>query len=116
LNKLFDAAEDPSLLFLSDSERMKALYKMIGAKAAEWQKPVNCMDRGCSKPSIAKSHRIQRSEPICQLLEDGHVVTPGFLDGELKIKRIGASEASTFPGFCIEHEAIFRPFETTPTI
>jgi hypothetical protein len=61
---------------------------MIGlAKAAEWQKPVNCMYRGCSKPSIAKSHAIQRSGPIGQLLEDGHVVTPRFLDGELKIKR-----------------------------
>ncbi|MDL2403035.1 hypothetical protein [Rhizobium mayense] len=116
LNKLFDAAENPSQLFLSDGERMKALYKMIGAKAAGWQKPVSCMYRGCSKPSIAKSHTIQRSGPISQLLEDGHVVTPRFLDGELKIKSIGASDASTFPGFCSEHEAIFRPFETTSTI
>ena len=115
-DRLFEMAEDPSLLFNDNSERSQALFKMIKSKADGWRKPGRCMYRGCPNLSIANSHSIQRTGPISQLLEKGHVLTPKFWNGGMQLKSVGASDASTFPGFCTRHEAIFLPFERTSSI
>ncbi|NSY17723.1 hypothetical protein [Neorhizobium sp. AL 9.2.2] len=111
MDRLFALADDPSKLFASEGELKAALFASMKSKAAGWKQPIQCMFRGCQSPSISKSHTVQRTGPITGLIEKGHVLTPHFSDGELQLKRVGASEASTFPGFCSKHELIFGEFE-----
>jgi hypothetical protein len=50
---------------------------------------------------------------IKELAENGHVLTPIFnrKTGEMEMLSIGVNEASTFPGYCSEHESLFSEFE-----
>jgi hypothetical protein len=67
-------------------------------------------------PSIRRSHAIPRSGPLAFVAEDGHVVTPRAVDGGIGFCRVGIGEASTFPGFCSEHEAEFADIEQTKDV
>lgn len=64
----------------------------------------------CGKPAIG-SHTIQKRGGLLAIAENGHVLTTmlGFnnlvkTEGKPKPQRIGIGEASTFPGFCSDHD------------
>lgn len=108
--KDFDA--DHRVVFASDSNRLGQFHAFLKKSAKEWSKPGLCMYDGCTKTSISRSHTIPLSSSIRMIAENNHVVTPQFRDGEVKLVSLGAREASTFPGYCEEHEALFADFET----
>ena len=72
----------------------------------------------CSQ-QVIRAHSIQNGQAIELLAEDDHVIAiqPHYsaTAPELQFRPIGRSEASTFPGFCNQHETeIFRPLDIKP--
>ena len=75
------------------------------------------MYRGCTSPSIRRSHAIHRAGSIERIAEDQHVLTPMLNSkGKMRMGHIGIKLASTFPGFCVEHERLFAEFETAGSV
>ncbi|MFK3857204.1 hypothetical protein [Agrobacterium pusense] len=116
VDRLFEIADDPATLYGDDRVRTGIIHKLLKVEADRAKKPAPCMYRGCDRLSIARSHTIQRSGPITGLLEGHHVLTPVRTPRGYHLQKIGADDASTFPGFCSKHEGIFSAFETTSTI
>lgn len=84
-----------------------------------WDKPGKCQYPGCCRRSIARSHTLQRGGPLTELRgRDGHVTTLELdhRTDRLVAGRKGLDLASTFPGFCTKHEAIFDVFEAKATL
>jgi hypothetical protein len=72
----------------------------------------------CDQPAI-RAHSIQNRRTIALLAENDHVIAwqPRFSeDGpDIGLRRIGRNEASTFTGFCSQHDSsLFRPLDTKP--
>jgi hypothetical protein len=111
-----DRVLETSKLFGSDGERSGALFKLLKRRGQAWETPKVCSFRGCSKRSIPRSHTIQRSGPLGVIAEANHVLTPRWTSDGMTLKLIGLKDASTFAGFCQDHEALFDPFETTGVI
>jgi hypothetical protein len=107
--------EDEGQIIGSRNERRGFSYKLITQRRRKWQRPRQCVFPGCDKISVPASHTIQRGGPLSFIAEDRHVLTPGFsfATGEIVMEEAGIGEASTFPGFCAQHEQIFTSFETT---
>lgn len=99
------------VIFSSEQERKGKFYGAIAKWGRAWAKPGRCMYPGCTNKSIARSHTISLGTSIEQISEDGHVLTPKYGEGRIELIRIGKREASTFPGFCEEHELLFADFE-----
>lgn len=99
------------------SQTMKHKYKAISS-LKNWRKSQKCMVKDCPKKSISKSHTIQKSASIQGISENGHLLYPVY-DEKKKVytlKLIGINEASTFPGYCKEHENLFEGFESIKDI
>jgi hypothetical protein len=74
-------------------------------------------DDGRQCTNIIKAHSIQKQGQLGKLAESGHVyqieVDMGTL--ELRMKKTGIGNASTFLGFCALHDnQIFRPIDQVP--
>lgn len=110
-NALTEFDDDHTVIFPSDAERNRLFFEFLKRWGKAWSKPGPCMYDGCTKKSIARSHTISLGASIRLISEDDHVLTPRFGDNGVELVRIGVREASTFPGFCEEHEAHFAPFE-----
>src|SRR5579872_5881708 len=72
----------------------------------------------CSEPAI-RAHSIQNRQTIALLEQDNHVLAwqPRFSQAgpDIALRRIGRNDASTFAGFCNEHDTeLFRPLDTKP--
>ncbi len=72
----------------------------------------------CGEPAI-RAHSIQNRQTIALLEQDNHVIgwQPQFSQGgpDIALRRIGRNEASTFAGFCNQHDAeLFRPLDIKP--
>lgn len=72
----------------------------------------------CDHPAI-RAHSIQNRQTITLLEQDNHVFAwqPRFSqDGpEIALRRIGRNDASTFAGFCNQHDTeLFKPLDTKP--
>ena len=73
----------------------------------------------CSSTASISSHTIQRRGGLAAIAENGHVFSAkkGFSnlqknDGKVDLEKIGVRQASTFPGFCNDHDTeLFRPVE-----
>jgi len=118
----FNAADDAfwddrTIIFGSESEKKRKLFEHVKRLSKAWDRSGLCMYRGCTEPSIRRSHTIHRAGSLERIAEDQHVLTP-LLDsrGQMKMERIGVNLASTFPGFCVEHEQLFSEFETAGSI
>jgi len=79
------------------------------------RKTRECQVAGCTQKSIARSHSIPKTSVLENISSNGHLYTPEF-DGstgtpQIYMKRVGLSNASVFPGFCIKHENLFSGFE-----
>lgn len=105
--------EDLNIIFSSEMERKKFLFESIRQKDKNWHMSKKCIVYGCDKPSIIKSHTIQKSGSFEVISENGHVLTPMFdrNTGQIDMSLVGINNASTFPGFCHEHELLFSNFE-----
>lgn len=105
--------EDHMKIYENDNERKKEFYKFISLKQKRWSRQQSCIVEGCCEQSIKRSHTIQKSGPIVSVSRNSLVYTPeqDYKTGQLCIKAKGINEASTFPGFCSEHERIFSCFE-----
>jgi hypothetical protein len=109
---LEDFQANPDFIFDNELERLK--YEFGEPKELKnWKKLQKCIVQGCDKKSIVKSHTIQKSSSIKELSENGHILTPNFnrKTGEMEMLSNGVNEASTFPGYCSEHESLFSEFE-----
>jgi hypothetical protein len=72
----------------------------------------------CDQPAI-RAHSVQNRQTITLLEQDNHVVAwqPRFSQAgpDIALRRIGRNDASTFAGFCNQHDAeLFRPLDTKP--
>jgi hypothetical protein len=77
-----------------------------------------CLEPGmqCDQPAI-QAHSIQNRQTIDLLEQDNHVMAwqPRFSSSgpDVALRRIGRNEASTFAGFCNQHDTeLFRPLDT----
>lgn len=74
-----------------------------------------CEVIGCKEKTIKKSHSIPKSSILKNIAVNGHLLSPKF-DGSNDhpkniMAKVGINNASTFPGFCVKHEDIFKSFE-----
>src|SRR5690348_1650773 len=72
----------------------------------------------CNQPAI-RAHSIQNRQTIALLEQDNHVLAwqPRFSQAgpDVALRRIGRNDASTFAGFCNQHDTeLFRPLDTKP--
>lgn len=117
LEKAFNEAGDAfrndfTVIYGSEQQLTKAHFDRFKQIWKGWDEPSHCLYRGCKNPTIRRSHSIQKSAHLEYLAEDQHVVTPRLnARGQLEMKRIGVNLASTFPGFCTDHEQMFAEFE-----
>lgn len=92
----------------------------------------NQLNKGyCSHPDaghsicsdqITKAHTVQRRGGLAAIAEEGHVISTESAgrnifknDGKLIPSKVGVRSASTFMGFCTQHDTkMFRPVETHP--
>jgi hypothetical protein len=109
---LGEFVNDHTVIFPSDAERNRFHFGFLKRWSRAWSKPGPCMHDGCTKTSIARSHRVPLGASLRAIAENGHVVTPKFGENGIELVPVGIHEASTFPGFCEEHEAQFAAFET----
>jgi hypothetical protein len=108
---------DFAVIYGTEQQRANAHFDRFKQIWKGWDKPGRCMYQGCSNPTIRRSHAIQKSAHLEHLAEDQHVLSPQLnARGQLEMKRIGVNLASTFPGFCEDHERIFSEFEAVGAI
>jgi hypothetical protein len=72
----------------------------------------------CTQPAI-RAHSIQNAQTIALLEGKDHVIAwqPQFSEAgpDIALRKIGRNEASTFRGFCNQHDTdLFRPLDTKP--
>jgi hypothetical protein len=95
-----------------DSKQREILYhKEMSQINRSWKKSRDCMFSGCTNKSIRKSHSIQKNSSLRLISENGKVLAEKIDIKRGKLQEIGLNEASTFPGFCQEHEKLFSEFE-----
>jgi hypothetical protein len=104
--------DDPSVVMGSESEKKRRLFEQIRRSSRNWESSGPCMYRGCGMPSIRRSHTVHRAGSIERIAEAQHVLTPRLNNrGQMGMDLLGVNLASTFPGFCGEHEQLFSEFE-----
>jgi len=108
---------EESIFHNEEKDRLKYKYNSINS-LKKWKEKQTCIVENCNKKSIKRSHTIQKSGSIKIVSENNHVLTPRFNmdNGNIEMISIGINEASTFPGYCIEHENLFEEFETIKDI
>ena len=101
-----------------ENEKDRLIFKFsTQEKLNNWEKNKKCIVIGCEKKSIIRSHTIQKSGSIKSVSENGHVYTPVCNESiEIIMSKIGINNASTFPGYCSEHELLFKDFENNKDI
>ncbi len=104
---------DHQIVFDSDSDRLAEHYGFARGKRRDWQSSRLCRFFNCTKRAIQRSHTIPRAS-LDLIASNGHLLTPvlNWDTGELGIDSIGIGQASTFPGFCTDHENLFAGFES----
>lgn len=103
---------DLSIVLGGAGRQRGSIIREINNGKKAWKKSLRCVHAGCSDMSIVRSHTIQKAASLSLLAEDGHVVGPTWDEnGELVVRRIGLTDASTFPGFCRTHEQLFDDYE-----
>ena len=114
LDELLDAVSRNHLPFLgTEGQRKGLLHTALHDLHKAMSRPRTCIYPGCAARSVRRSHTIQKGGPLTFIAEDSHVVAPGFASNGkgYSVIPVGVNEASTFPGFCQTHEALFHAFE-----
>ena len=107
--------ENNKIIFRNESDRAKQHFASINRQLKGWSKSKQCMAPGCIKRSIKRSHTIPKGMSLRTIGENGHVLIPSFDNkhGKVVVEKTGLSDATTFPGFCSEHELLFEEFENS---
>ena len=119
LDQISDEYEQNNkVIFQNESERARQHFAVVHRRLKDWSKSQQCMVPGCGLRSISRSHTIPKSMSLRAIDEGGHVLIPAFdqRGGEPKVEKVGAADATTFPGFCETHEQLFHTFENKGTI
>ena len=107
-----DWEADSSIIFGSEQQRKKVLHASRHRRFKGWKRSGTCVYPGCTRVSIPRSHTLQRNGPLALIAEKGHVVGPAIgPNGTIRVDKVGINLASTFAGFCEEHEKTFADFE-----
>ena len=109
---LTDLEADAAAIFSTVGERNSVFHSFLKRWERAWSKAGPCMHDGCSNLSIPRSHTISLGASIRLIADNGHVQTPRYGAAGLNLVSVGVRDASTFPGFCTEHEKLFSAFET----
>lgn len=73
---------------------------------------IRCSFAECTAVPIEKSHVLARGVALSAIAEKSLLITPQLdLKGFLSAQATSMEVASTFPGYCIVHEAYFQEFE-----
>jgi len=117
LDTALDEFRHDDLLFNSMNEILTMRHSFRKNLSA-WKKGQKCIVQNCSNKSIERSHTIQKAASIKSVSEHGHVYTPSFnmKTGLAELSKEGINDASTFPGFCSQHERLFEEFETSKNL
>jgi len=105
--------QNNAAIFHDESERAAHHYRFVNESRRSWSDIGQCTVSSCGNRSVQRSHTVPLSMSLATIAEDGHLVAPEFdhESGHLKIAKVGIRRASTFPGFCTEHESLFGGFE-----
>ena len=105
--------QDEFNIFRSEGHRRHLLYSSYNGLHKRMKQSRPCVYPGCPSPSIPRSHTVQRANSLEFISENSHVLTPvlNIETGALGMARVGIRNASTFPGFCSEHEKLFSEYE-----
>lgn len=100
---------------MQDKEWMRAMQET----ADEWKQmrkqPQTCRwvsaGANCQQPTVG-SHTIQRAGGLARVARNGNVVTWGLAGPKgIKFKTTSIRSATVFPGYCEDHEKVFRQAE-----
>lgn len=110
--------ENNKIIFANESERAKAHFGTVSRGVKHWAKSKRCMVPNCGNRSIARSHTVPKGMSLAVLAENKHVLEPTFNQktGIADLEKIGLANATTFPGFCAQHELLFEEFENRKSI
>lgn len=105
--------EDFTIIYSNEEEKNTLFYKTLKERLNKWKTSRKCIYTGCKNRSVRRSHTISKSNSLRIICEKGKLLTPFFdnQEGVLGVREVGISEASTFPGFCDEHEQLFSNYE-----
>jgi hypothetical protein len=109
--------EDPSIVMGTQAAKTRKLFDHLKRGWKAWERSGPCMCRGCTEPSIRRSHSIHRAGSLERIAEAQHVLTPRLdNNGQMRMERVGVNLASTFPEFCEQHEQLFSEFEVSGAV
>ncbi len=111
-----------------DAERLATARRIIGTVEKRYKEySFPCICPACNQPSI-KSHSQQKEGQLRAIAKDGlvYALDRNFYhylkgnecgDGFLDLHVLSIGEASTFPGYCTQHDQmIFYPIEKEPLV
>jgi len=101
-------------IFENESQRKRVFYDSLKKMNTDWGTKKKCMYPGCKDITILNSHTIQEKGPLKIIAEGNNqdtVLTSEVKSGKSQIKEVKIAKSSTFPGFCSEHEKVFKEFE-----
>lgn len=99
---------------ITPNTKTKLLFDTVHFKRKKSKTKRRCFVKDCNCFTIKNSHSISKGLFLEKISENSSVLTPFFdySTGKLSVKEISINEASTFPGFCEEHEKLFHDFES----
>lgn len=109
-----DDIANGKVILVSDNELRAMSFTSLAKGQKNWDKSGPCQYPRCNSKTIRRSHTVQRAGPLTVIKsQDGHVIAPTLDRVNLEIVegRKGLDTASTFAGFCRDHEQIFARFE-----
>ncbi|MEN5302615.1 hypothetical protein [Pseudomonas sp. TWI628] len=91
-------------------------HNMLQALSSKKAKHI-CMYPDCAMQAI-NSHAISKENSLRFISNNGELISPEFIRDdngfykEIKFKKNGVKQATTFKGFCLKHDAIFNALDT----
>ena len=105
---------------LAEMERVQA-FDRDGVHASNWAAIRSaeatyelddvCGWPDCGRSDLVRSHTITKSSWLKPLAHEGHVLMPDIRQRPVRMVSSGLNRATTFPGYCAQHEQRFQQFE-----
>ena len=116
LDKILEKFDDGGFNIQNFINYSKTLSQAFLENLGLHRKSRECVFPNCSKQSIKRSHSIPKTTSLLHIASNGHLLKPEFdLTNQdvplIKMHQVGIKNASVFPGYCEEHENIFKTFE-----